>query len=202
VAEEARSVKITCPACGTEFPVEAGLLEGDGKRLGAILADLEPVLARAALSYLRLFKPARTVLRTVRAIKLLQELLGLVRSGTVCRDERGGIQRPATAAMWIAGIEQMLVQVASLELPLSSHGYLRKVVFGLADAADAKAERKRNDEAQGRAARQAVVVDPQAGPRSLQSTLDTLALRRSLGTIGEEEYSRLVEAAKARGDGA
>lgn len=191
-------MKITCPSCGTEFPVEAGLLEADGKRLGAILADLEPVLARAALAYLRLFKPASTALRTVRAIKLLQELLSLIRTGTVSRDERGNVQRPATPAMWIAGIEQMLTQTAGLDLPLGSHVYLRKVVYGLADQADAVAERARNAAAQKRAAQQVSGQGTSSGPRSLQSELDTLKLRRDLGRISTVEYERLVEVAKHR----
>jgi hypothetical protein len=187
-------MKLTCPSCGAEYPIEAGLLEDDGKRLGALLADLEPALARAVLSYLRLFKPVKTALRTVRAIKLLQELLGLIRTGTVCRDERGGIQRPATPAMWIAGIEQMLQQIGGLDLPLGSHGYLRKVVYGLADAADAVAERRRHDEARKRP--RTGNDEAASSPISLDGKLATLKLRRELGKISQADYERAVEAAQ------
>ena len=188
---------MTCPACGAEYPVEAGLLEDDGKRLGAMLAELEPTLARAALSYLRLFKPVKTALRTVRALKLLQELLGLVRAGSVCRDERGGVHRPTTPAMWIAGIEQMLHQGTRLDTPLSSHVYLRKVVYGLADEADAAAERRRNEDAR-KGRRPAVNDEHAAGPRSLESELTTLKLRRDLGTLSKADYDRAVADAQQR----
>jgi hypothetical protein len=129
-----------------DFPWEAGLVEADAKRLGAILGNMEPSLARAAMMYLRLFKPNKTALRLPRAIKLLQEVADLVQAGTVCQDERTGIRRPAYASTWIAGMEQMVNQAERLTLPLTSHGYLRQVVFGLADAADAAAERQREQD--------------------------------------------------------
>lgn len=189
-------MKLTCPACGAEYPIEAGLLEDDGKRLAAILAETEPALARAALAYLRLFKPATTALRTVRAIRLLTDLLGLVRAGTVSRDERSGIQRPATAAQWIAGIELMLQQIGSLALPLGSHVYLRKVVFGLADAADAAAERHRDQELK-KGRRPSGPSDGSAGPRSLETELEVLRNRRELGRLSQADYDRLVGATRA-----
>jgi len=140
------SVTITCPSCGLQYPVDAGLIEGDGKRLAAVVAEMEPQLARTALAYLRLFKPPKSALRTARAVKILQELLELVKQETVCKDERGGIRRPAPPAAWCAGIEQMLQQPGRLSLPLSNHNYLRQIVFGLADAADANAERQRDQQ--------------------------------------------------------
>ena len=48
-------------------------------------------------------------------------------------DERNGVRRSASPAMWATGIEQMLAQRGSLTLPLENHNYLRAVVFGLAD---------------------------------------------------------------------
>ena len=51
----------------------------------------------------------------------------------------------APAVLWVAGIEQMLQQGERLTLPLASHGYLREVVYGLADKADAMAERQREE---------------------------------------------------------
>lgn len=135
-------MRVTCPCCATEFPIEAGMLDADGKRLAALLAAMEPVLGRATLSYLRLFKPAKTALRTARAVKIVAELDALVRPGSVCRDERGGLRRPASPATWAAGIEQILAAPPH-GLPLANHNYLRAIVFGLADAADAAAERQK-----------------------------------------------------------
>lgn len=137
------SLFTTCTACGARQPIDAGFLGEDGKRLAVLLGDMPPVLARAVIGYLGLFKPPKTELRPSTALKRAQELQALVAVGTVCKDERSGLRRPAAPEVWAAGIETMLLQRASLSLPLDGHNYLRAVVFGLADRADATAERQR-----------------------------------------------------------
>jgi hypothetical protein len=137
------TMRITCPNCQEIYPIDAAFADDDGKRLAALCAEMEPALGRAALAYLRYFKPPKTALRTSRAVKIVQELLDLVRTGTVCRDERGGLHRRATPMLWAAGIEQMLAVPGKIQIPLSNHHYLRAVVFGLADEASAVDERAR-----------------------------------------------------------
>lgn len=190
-------IRFTCPCCGTDFPWEAGLAEADAKRLGAVLADMEPPIARAAMSYLRLFKPPKTTLRLQRATKLLQEVAALVAEGTVARDERTSVRRPAPASVWIAGIEQMLQQAARLTLPLASHGYLRQVVYAIADTVDAGAERQREKDL--REGRRPV------GPSPVQPPEDKLAnelryLRQLLdyGQIPEADFDTRVAEARER----
>jgi hypothetical protein len=137
-------VQLNCPCCGTEFPIEAGFIEGDGKRLAALFAAMDPALGRAVLGYLRLFKPAKQGLRLARAVKIAQELIALIDAGRVCSDERAGVWRAAPAALWAAGIEQLLATPPA-GLPLGGHNYLRKVVFTLADKHEAEAERQQED---------------------------------------------------------
>jgi len=133
----------TCPDCGCRAPLASFFVEDDGKRLALLVADMPPVLGRAALSYLALFKPAKQGLRLSRAVQLIQSLSDLIKQGTVCKDERSGVRRAATVNHWATGIETMLNQRASLSLPLDNHNYLRSVVFGLADKADAQLEQQR-----------------------------------------------------------
>jgi len=191
-------VKITCPVCGSDYPIEAGLLEDDGKRLAAVVAGMEPLVARAALAYLRLFKPAKAALRTSRAIKLLQDLGERIASGAVSRDERAGVRRRTTPAMWAAGIDQMLQQQGSLELPLSNHNYLRKVVYAIADAADLDAERRR--EAGLRRGRRE--PDPATGDSgALNDHLLGLKSMLDRGFLSEAEYALQVNEAKTRAEG-
>lgn len=144
-------MRATCPDCGAQAHLSAFLVEEEAKRLAALMADMQPDLGRAVIGYLGLFKPAKNALRMTRCVKLVQELAALVATGTVCKDERSGVRRPATQSMWATGIETMLAQRASLTLPLETHNYLRAVVYGLADKADANAERQR--EADARAGR-------------------------------------------------
>lgn len=138
-------MQVCCPCCNTEFPIEAGFAEADGKRLAAVLAALEPTVGRALIGYLRLFKPPKTALRMARAVKFASEVTALISTGDVCRDERGGVRRQAIPALWAQGMEQMAAQRDRLTLPLDGHGYLRAVVFGLADQADAVVERTREE---------------------------------------------------------
>ncbi|MGO2703372.1 hypothetical protein ACTXN4_01775 [Pseudomonas helleri] len=125
-------MRVQCPCCGEQFPLEAGFLDDEGKRLAAQFADIEPRLGRAILGYLRLFSPAKRGLRTTRAIKLVEELMVAVNAGAVTRDARTTDSKKATPAMWTAGIDQMLAQRERLSLPLDNHHYLRAVVFGIA----------------------------------------------------------------------
>ncbi|HEY1129623.1 MAG TPA: hypothetical protein VGF12_09485 [Roseateles sp.] len=140
-------MRATCPDCGAQAHLSAFLVEEDAKRLAILLAEMQPELGRAVIGYLGLFKPAKTALRMARAVKIVQELVALVETGTVCKDERSGVRRPASAATWAAGIETMLQQRSSITLPLETHNYLRTVVYGLADKADAVAERQRESDA-------------------------------------------------------
>ena len=133
------SMRLTCPACGCVGDVEAFVIEDEAKRLAVSFAAMDPALGRAVLSYLRLFKPHSQALRLGRAVKIVSELMALVESGTVCRDERTDVRRAATPSMWAAGIDQMLASPPS-GLPLANHHYLRAVVFGIADSSEAKAE--------------------------------------------------------------
>lgn len=134
-----------CPSCGFTGEIEAFFIEPEAKRAIARVAALEPAIGKVIGPYLRLFASGKRGLQMRRAVKLIDDLVALVEAGDVCRDERVGVRRPATPAMWAAGIEQMLA--TPLNGGLENHNYLRKVVFGLADSADAQAERQREENA-------------------------------------------------------
>lgn len=189
-------MRISCPSCHTEFPIEAGLLEADGKRLAAMLAVMEPMLGRAVVAYLRLFKPPKTALRTARAVKLVAELEALVQPGTVCQDERGGIRRTATPALWAAGIDQMLASPPS-GLPLANHSYLRKIVFGLADQLDAAPSRAVDAPVSAsRAARGPSPAGPAEAP--LENALKFLRQQFDYGQIDQAAFDEQSEQARRK----
>lgn len=193
-------MRVTCPSCTTDFPLEAGLIEADGKRLAAQMAGMEPMLGRAVIGYLRLFKPAKTGLRNARAVKIVAELEVLIAPGSVCADERGGIRRTATPALWAAGIEQMLATPPS-GLPLANHNYLRRIVFGLADrAADAPS---RTSDAVAPVATVRRGPSP-AGPEEspLDSHLGWLRQQLAYEQIDQAEFDRRAAVARQRFGGA
>lgn len=184
-------MRATCPDCGAQAHLSAFFAEDDGKRLATLMADMQPELGRAVIAYLGLFKPAKNALRLPRAVKLVQELAALVSAGTVCRDERNGVRRSSSPAMWTAGIEQR----ASLTLPLENHNYLRAVVFGLADKADAATERQREESA--RAGRHLDSAAPQQAKETpLERQLAWIRQQEGYGAFTAEQAEE--ERAKAR----
>ncbi|KHS06586.1 hypothetical protein RM61_15060 [Xanthomonas phaseoli pv. phaseoli] len=190
-------MRATCPECGTQAHVAAFFVEDDGKRLALTVATMQPDLGRATLAYLGLFKPTKTALRLGRAAKIAAEVAELVAAGSVCKDERAGVRRPATASMWAAGMEQMVAQRGALSLPLESHGYLRAVVFGLADKVDAANERQREADARaGRHLGSAPTTSPAPVESKLQNAIAFIDRQMELGAITPEEAE--VQVADAR----
>lgn len=192
-------MRATCPECGAQAHVSAFFVEDDGKRLFALAAEMQPELGRAVTGYLGLFKPVKTALRLARAVKLVQELVALVATGDVCKDERNGVRRPASPSIWAAGIETMLAQRASLSLPLDNHNYLRAVVFGLADKADAATERQK--EAGARVGKHldslSVKSVASGGESPLENTLRWIKQMEGMGGEYTAEWAD-AERAKAR----
>ncbi|MDO5625032.1 MAG: hypothetical protein Q4G71_10110, partial [Pseudomonadota bacterium] len=184
------------PSCAAQGHISAFLVEDDAKRMITAVIALPVELQRAALDYLGLFKPPKSALQLKRANRLVCELAALATDGEVCRDERSGVRRPATVAMWASGIEIMLAQRASLTLPLDGHGYLRAVVFGLADKADAAAEREK--ESNARAGRHLVKSSQTSNSSVIESPL-----QRQLAWIAQQvqyDFMNDEEAAKARAE--
>jgi hypothetical protein len=182
-------MNLTCPECSASFPVVAGFLEQDGKRFGMLLAGMEPNLGRATIEYLSLFTPAKQKLRLTRAVKIVAALDALVREGTVCRDERQGVRRPASVSHWVSGMEQMLEQRARLTLPLLNHHYLRSVVFGIADQAAAGDERQREQNARAGRGRTGTGISPPTAPEDpMTRDLKYLDQLREYGQISDEEW--------------
>lgn len=187
-------MRISCPNCSETYPIEAGFAEGDGKRLAVLFADMEPALGRAAISYLRLFKPPKTALRTTRAIKLLEQLMALVSTGTVCRDERTSARRQATQAMWAEGIEQMLTARDKLTLPLTNHHYLRAIVYTVADQADAGDEKQREEQLRTRSTRAEQPAPKAESP--LQNQIAWLRQQLEYKLIDKDEFEQQATAAR------
>lgn len=113
--------------------------EDNGQALAQLLALTVP-LPKLVLQYLRCFKPAKNRLSHSRAVALLSELLPDMQRGVMTR---AGREWAAPVAAWKAGIERVLElrDAGKLTLPLKSHGYLLEIMVGLADKAEAQAER-------------------------------------------------------------
>lgn len=110
----------------------------------AIIAALPQPVAGACLHYLALFRPeSGRALTPAKAQRLLAELQELTERRIVA--VAGRVARPCPPNLWAAAMEQMVDRRVQLRVPLANHNYLRQIAWGLADAADAAAETKRNE---------------------------------------------------------
>lgn len=186
-----------CPSCGFTGQIEAFLIEPEAKRAIARVAALDAAIGKVIGQYLRLFGTGKRGVQLRRAVALIDELAVMIEAGTVCRDERVGVRRPASPAMWAAGLEHLIANPPSGAL--QNHHYLRAVVFGLADQADAQAERQREESARtGRRApnRQSPADDPVS---------NAIAWARQMvdfGRFTEQEAEEHVAKARAKAAGA
>ncbi len=181
-----------CPGCGFSGDIEAFLIEPDAKRAVARVAALDPAIGKVIGPYLRLFGTGKRGVQLRRAVKLIDDLVALVEAGSVCRDERVGVRRAATPGMWASGIEQMLASPPSG--PLQNHHYLRAIVYGLADQADAVAERQR--EANARTGTRTAAT-PAPRETALHNRLAWLRQQRDYGQLDQAAYDAEVIAARA-----
>lgn len=182
-----------CPSCGFSGEIEAFLVDPEARRAIARVAALEPAIGKLVGPYLRLFANGKRGVQLRRAVALIDELAALIDTGEVCRDERVGVRRPASPAMWAAGMDQMIGQPPSG--PLKNHHYLRAIVFGLADSADAQAERAREQNA--RAGRRVSGAETRVVDDPVTIALSWTRQQMELGGMTQDEADAYV--AKIRG---
>jgi len=169
-------MRLTCPACGAAASAEAWANDAEVREAIRLIAALPPEVAGKALSYLALFRPSKSRgLGWARAKRLLTEL-----TQHVSREHIQWGHHPArknSAKFWAGGI-QRVVDNPPRELPLKSHGYLIRVVYGIANEADREAEKARIEaERSGKFGEDATRRDPRE-PQGFMSLDEMLSIRR------------------------
>lgn len=154
-AAKSTPMTFVCPGCGSYGTPELFSSDADARYVCSLLAQQSAELGPLLMAYLRLWTPRKRALTWRRARQLLEELLPQIEAGQI---RRKGRNWPAPASAWSAAIKTMLDN-RSIELPLTSHGYLLSVIAG--DADKAEAQRERETEA-GRAAGQIRTFEDEA----------------------------------------
>lgn len=131
-------MKIVCPCCAAEFPLQAAVSDVAARQAIARAFSLTP-LGDVLLSYVGLFKPAKQALKMSALVRILDELIVDIKAGQITR---GGTIYPAPQEHWRSAIETMLASRDKLTLPLKSHGYLYEIIAGYGNRAAAAQERK------------------------------------------------------------
>jgi len=142
-------MKLTCPACGALFSLDA-LLGNEGAREAVMAAmQLPAPLGWHMIRYLALFRPAKRNLTLDRLANLINELLPMI---AAARIERNGNSHSAPLDYWRMAIDEMLAKRAAgaLTLPLKSHGYLLAIIESYSLKADQRKEQLHEDRLAGR----------------------------------------------------
>jgi len=134
-------MRVACPCCYALHELDALVADVDARRALARLADCGGALTSAAVAYLGCFRPKQRVLSWARFTRLLDELAAAVEAGSI---RRKGRDWTVTREQWVEALHIVVGRrdAGALELPLKNHAYLYEVAAGLADKAEAAAERE------------------------------------------------------------
>lgn len=177
-----------CPLCGTETSFEAMFSHAEDQAAfdGLVQAAL-PELSTHVLRYVALHAPAKNRLSMPRKRKLIEELLPDIRRALISHKGRDW---QAPRAAWMRAIDQMLGAAArgELKLPLLGHGYLYAVLAGLADKAEAAAEKSTEQERRQAPRRDTVLV--QGVPTTIGDALEQVHGGRDPELVKAEQANR------------
>lgn len=130
-------MKVTCPACGSGFDLDAAVSDADARRFVDLVAGLEPRVAKPLIQYLALFRPEKTGMRWSRMFALAEELLPMIREARV---RRNGTVYAVPMDAWAAALGMLADRPKNLVLPLKSHGYLLEILANQAEKTAARSE--------------------------------------------------------------
>ena len=132
-------MKLICPSCGAICSAEGFLNDALARQCLLIVGELPLEVSRRCLNYLALFRTASgRGLPWSKALRLLAELSACVKQGHI-QWERN-VARPNSAVAWGRALE-VVIERPPQRLPLTSHGYLRKIAYGFADEMDKEREK-------------------------------------------------------------
>jgi len=130
-------MRVTCPACGACYDLDAAVSDADARRFMDLIAGLHPQVARPLIQYLALFRPEKTGMRWSRMLTLAKELEPMIREARVSRN---GTCYVVPLDSWAETLQYLADRPPGLKLPLKTHGYLLEILAGRAEKVAAKAE--------------------------------------------------------------
>lgn len=132
-------MRLTCPNCQETLSLPA-LIEHDAAREAVRLAlEFPAPLGKQLIQYVGYFKPAKNQLSMNRFARIIGELLPMIKAAQI---ERNGRVLSAPLVYWEQAFETMWASRDGLILPLTTHGYLLKIIAGYADKDEGKKEKQ------------------------------------------------------------
>jgi hypothetical protein len=141
---------LTCPCCNARFPVESSLTDDAARRAVAAALRMPPPLGDMVLRYLGCFRPNKQALGWGRAARLIDELMELIASAEVSRNN---VTRVAPMDVWRHALEETLEarDLGTLDIPLKNgHAYLEEVAWRESGRRKGRREQRTEDAARSR----------------------------------------------------
>ena len=136
-------MKLICPSCGGVHSAEAWQNDPIARQCLRLVCEMPHSVSKRCFAYLTLFRSPGRSLRWKTVLTLLAELKDRVSEPYV--QWKRQVARPSSASVWGDAMERM-IECPPKHLPLKSHGYLRSVVYEIADDLDRQKEVKKNQE--------------------------------------------------------
>lgn len=111
-----------CPVCHSNIHLDALIADDSGRELLAAVASLPDIVARPMLSYIGLFRPAKSDLSNARALRLVQEVTTEFKADHLLAN---------ALAECVAKLREKRQQYGDAK-PLANHNYLKQVYKTLA----------------------------------------------------------------------
>ena len=134
-------MKLVCPSCGAVHSAEAWQNDPVARQCLKLAGEMPHNVSSRCFAYLALFRPPGRSLQWKKALRLLAELKEWATLPYVQWEKK--VARPNSAKAWGEAMERM-IEHPPKGLPLKSHGYLRAIVYDIADEMDRQREVKRN----------------------------------------------------------
>jgi hypothetical protein len=166
------------------------LMQPDYAASVRLCLDLLGTQGDVMIGYLGLFKPAKHRMTPKRLHAALLELSPMMVAGQF---KRGGNTYTCPRDAWVAGMQAVLAQRATIKPPLTSHAYLLTVIAAMMDGARDKATQQadaaRDNERRNRVLNPLSVNDDGVGEMPAQGTQPSPEVRaqimQSLANIGK-----------------
>ena len=134
-------MKLVCPSCGAVHSAEAWQNDPVARQCLKLAGEMPHAVASRCFAYLSLFRPPGRSLQWKKVLRLLSELKEWATLPDIQWVKK--VARPNSVRAWGLGLEK-IIECPPKRLPLKSHGYLRAIVYDIADEMDRQAEVKRN----------------------------------------------------------
>ena len=162
-------MKLVCPSCGAVHSAEAWQNDPVARQCLKLACEMPHAVSSRCFAYLALFRSPGKSLQWKTVLNLLAELKTRVSEPYI--QWKRQVARPNSASAWGEGMERV-IQNPPPSLPLKSHGYLRSVVYDIANEMDRKREVKKNQKERTRSRRSEVGGQEKAEPERV--SLETM----------------------------